>query len=515
MTQTSFKKSLLFLACLLLVVQCRDTGNEGVTIQGHDSNSNNEYIVLNYMPRLRGCLNFDNFRNTGTRINDDGYFSLSADRLTHAATYTLVYKNKGIRLELFKGDNLELEFDINDPASTCFAKGQGAAKINILNLAQFKPDLFYDVKYTLDEYKSRLDSITAVQAGILNAIKNGDPDNALITNAGNRDKIERIITENSISEGEVRFIENIIFSSRAAISGFITYLCERKKLDSTEIDFSGDMFSVFNTANYNKIDNTNDFRVANALEDILYLEYVRTQQEKGDVIRYNDWTAYQQDTAILKWIPGFIKANFNSDVHDKFFAENVAIAQTLGFDYQESYEDLRESITNMKYIERIDRFEELLENGLANPEYKLDMEEKTLDREAFEKLISNNDQPLFITFWSARFAGSTIIPHLPAIKDFERDIKDDFKVLNICIDEETHKNLWAARIIDDEWKAGHYFLPVEGNDSTLTRFNCTRLSSFCFGGAKYSLVDTNGNTINDLESPMTLTREKLLTYLED
>lgn len=515
MTQTSFKKSLLFLACLLLIVQCRDNGNEGVTIQGHASNSNNEYIILNYAPRLRGCLSFDNFRNTGTRINDDGYFSLSADRLTHAASYTLVYKDKGIRLELFKGDNLELEFDINDPSSTCFAKGKGAAKINILNLAQFKPDLFYDVKYTLDEYKYRLDSITAAQAEILSAIKNEDLDNELIINAGNRDKIKRIINENSISDEEIRFIENIIFSRRAGISGFITYLCERKKLDSTEIDFSDDMFSVFNTANYNKIDNTNDFRVANALEDIIYLEYVRAQEKKGDIIRYNDWTAYQQDTAILTWIPGFIKANFNSDVHDKFFAENVAIAQTLGFDYQEYYEDLRESCTNLRYIERIDSFEELLENGLANPEYNLDQEEKTLDREAFEKLIRNNDQALFITFWSARFAGSTIIPHLPAIKDFEGDIKDDFKVLNICIDEEANKNLWAARIIDDEWKADHYFLPVEGNDSTLTRFNCTRLSSFCFGGAKYSLVDTSGNIINDLESPMTLTRKKLLTYLED
>ena len=515
MTQTAFKKSLLFLAALLFLVQCTDTVNDGVTIQGHASNSNNEYIVLNYMPRLRGCLNFDGFRNTGTRINDDGYFSLSADRLTHAASYTLVYKDKGIRLELFKGDNMQLEFDINDPGNTLFAKGRGAAKINILNLAQFKPDLFYDVKYTLDEYKSRLDSITAVQAEILNAIKNEDLDNDIISNAGNRDKIERIIKENSISDGEVRFIENVIFSSRAAISGFITYLCERKKLDSTEIDFSGDMFSVFNTANYNKIENTNYFTVANALEDILYLEYVRAQQEKGDIVRYNEWTAYQQDTAILNWIPNFLKDNFNSDIHDKFFAENVVFAQTLGFDYQEPYKDLRESCTNMKYIESIDSFEELLEHGLANPEYSLDQGEKTLDREAFEKLISNNDRPLFITFWSARFAGSTIIPHLPAIKDFESDIKDDFKVLNICIDEEAHKNLWAARIIDDEWKADHYFLPVEGNDSTLTRFNCTRLSSFCFGGAKYSLVDTGGNIINDLESPMTLTYEKLLTYLEE
>jgi len=514
MTQIFFKRSLLFLASLLLLVQCKDTVNDGVTIQGHASNSNNEYIVLNYMPRLRGCLNFDDFRNTGTRINDDGFFSLSADRLTHAASYTLVYKDKGIRLELFKGDKLELEFDIDDPGNTLFAKGRGAAKINILNLAQFKPDLFYDVKYTLDEYKSRLDSITGVQAALLNAIKNEDPDNELIINAVNRDKIERIINENSISDGEVSFIENIIFSRRTAISGFITYLCERNKLDSTEIDFAGDLFSVFNTANYKKIDNTNYFIIANALEDIMYLEYVRAQQEKGDIVRYNDWTAYQ-NPAILEWIPGFIKDNFNSDIHDKFFAENVVFAQTLGEDYQESYDDLKVSCTNMKYIDRIESFKELLENGLTNPEYSLDREEKNLDREAFEKLISNNDRPLFITFWSARFAGATIIPHLPAIKDFESDVKDDIQVLNICIDEEANRDLWAARIIDNEWRANHYFLSVEGNDSTLTRFNCTRISSFCYGGAKYSLVDTNGNIINDLESPMTLTREKLQAYLEN
>lgn len=116
----------------------------------------------------------------------------------------------------------------------------------------------------------------------MNAIKNEDLDNQLIITAENRDKTERIINENLISEEEVRFM-NIIFNR----------------------------------------------------------------------------------TAIIAWIPNFIKDNFNSDIHDKFFSENVAFAQTLGFDYRESYDDLRENCTNMKYIGRIDSFDELLEAGLA------------------------------------------------------------------------------------------------------------------------------------------------------
>ena len=505
--------NLLFVLIPVLLAGC--TGNEGVSIQGHAENSDNEYIVLNYMPRIRGCLNFDNFRNTGTRINDEGYFSFSADDLTHAADYQLSFKDNYIPLVLFKGDKLDIEFDINDPGSTCFMTGKGAGKNNILHLIQFRPDMLFDVKYSIDEYKARIDSITGIQTTLLNAIRAKDPDNEIVANAKNRDKIERIINENSVTDEEFRFIENIILSESSALSGFITYLCSNTTIDSTEVDFSDDLFSVYNKSNYDKIDNTNDFRVANALERILYLEFLRDRQAKGEIITYSNWDKYQYDTVFTAWIPDFIRTNFNSDIFDKYYAEAVVIRQTLGINYTKSYEELRQTCTNLKYLDRIDQFEELLDTGLENPEYNLGLEEKTLDRESFERLINGNDEmPVFITFWSARFAGATILPHLPAIREFESNIKDDFRVLNICIDEKEHKNLWAARIVDNKWKADHYFLPIEGNDSTLIRFNCTRISSFCLGGAKYSLVDTGGNIINDLESPMTLTKEKLVGYLK-
>ncbi len=61
---------------------------------------------------------------------------------------------------------------------------------------------------------------------------------------------------------------------------------------------------------------------------------------------------------------------------------------------------------------------------------------------------------------------------MPAIINLEENIKEKFEVINICIDQEVNKNLWAARIIDNSWKGNHYFLPIEGNDSTLSNFNC-------------------------------------------
>lgn len=461
---------------------------------------------------MRGNLNFDNFKNLGTRINKNGYFELSSNSITHAASYNFVYENKYFNLVLFKGDNLNLEFEKEDPISTLFASGTGAGKINILNLGQFNPNLYYDEKYTIEEYSYKVDSITQIQTNIINAIRSKDLNNESIQNAENKDLIVRILIENEISKEEYRFIENIILSKKYALNGFISYLGDRNKLDSAQVDFSASIFSSFNSINYGKIDNLNDFRLANALDNILYFEFLKDNHSE---LSYSDWNSFRSDTIFRNWIPEFIKSNYSTEVFDQYFAEPVGALQTLGYDFKDHYNFLKEECIDHKYLQRIDVFNGLVNNGLKDLDYNLGSEEHNLDKEKFDNLISSHvNKPIFLTFWSARFAGASIIPHLPAIKDFEINYKDQFGIINICIDNEANKGLWAARIIDNNWKANHYFMPIEGNDSTLTKFECNRISTFCYGGAVYSLIDKEGEVIINIEPPMTLTENKLLDYLE-
>jgi hypothetical protein len=280
-------------------------------------------------------------------------------------------------------------------------------------------------------------------------------------------------------------------------------------LDSALIDFNSPVFKNFNEEEYANINNTNNWYFENRLEEILQFEFLKSKQGDNQ-LTYNNWNSSLQDESFLPWTISFLKQNFNPDIFTKFYAEHYVSSLTLGEPYEELYSIINSDSISNKYLNRINNYIRLLENGLENSEYNLNSDKLTLDKLSLNKIFeSSNKKPTYVKFWSAQFAGASIIPSLPAIKDFEKNNNNEINFVNICVDKAKHRCLWAARIIDNNWKSNHYFLPVEGNDSTLLKYNIKNLSSFCYGGATYSIVTENGEIINNVEAPMTITKEKI------
>ena len=121
-----------------------------------------------------------------------------------------------------------------------------------------------------------------------------------------------------------------------------------------------------------------------------------------------------------------------------------------------------------------------MNSGLDNEEYGLSADSLILNKKKFDSLLKKyENKPLMIIFWSAEYAGSSIIDNLPIIKNYEDANKENVRLVNICIDEGVNKNLWAARIIDNSWKSHHYFMPVEGNEFALKRCTDKNIKAFC------------------------------------
>jgi hypothetical protein len=510
---TYMKKTVLLIVICLTLIQCNTKVKEGVIVRGIVKNSNQEYIVLTHIPRFRGNLNFDNFNSIGTTIDEKGNFTLIAKTIIHASNYALEFKNAGLNLTLFKGDNLKLEFDLNNLDNSLFATGQGAGKINVLNLTQFKYVPF-DQDNTLAEFNSHNDSIISSRLSILNAIYSRDLDNKEVLNASNKSQIKKIIVESPLSKLEYEFLKKQILINIFSISDFISELSNNKLLDSTLIDFTSSAFNCFNEKEYCKIDNIDDWHFANGLDKILHVEFLKSKQKENPKLTYKDWNSYSNSPLYHSWISAYLKSNFKTEVFDKFYADQLAWFMTLGFPYEEPYKNFKEQCTNKKYMIRIDNFKGLLDSGLNNPEYNLGADNLSLDGPKFNSLIeSYKGKPIYIIFWSAQYAGSTIIGYLPSIEYFEKVNQGKIEVINICIDEAKYKNLWAARIIDNSWKSRHYFMPIEGNDSTLHKFSSEKISSFCNGGATYSIIDKEGNVYNRIEAPIRLTKDEIKKYL--
>lgn len=138
-----------------------------------------------------------------------------------------------------------------------------------------------------------------------------------------------------------------------------------------------------------------------------------------------------------------------------------------------------------------------------------------LNEITFNQLIKNfKGENLYLVIWAAPYAEVGVIPFLPALLDFENECKGDLKVLNICIDEEKNKNLWAAKIIDNAWKGEHYFFPINNkNDTIVQMLNCKKIFGYCDGGVTYKFIDKNGKMVNDFSSPQQLSREKIKELL--
>ena len=499
------KNLIVFLIIGITFYQCKTNNPNGIIVRGNVKNSNQDYVILSYFPRYRGNPSFDGFKNIGSQIDKNGKFTLTSEEITDGGEYSLLFRNTNIMLPLFKSDNIKLDFDINNPNETVFATGQGAGKINILNLEQFKSKYFSDLNYTVAEYKKYSDSIAFVQQSLLNSVYQKDLINDVVITAKNRDKIERIINENTLSQKEFDFINLKIYLQKLSLSSYISYLSEINNQDSTKLDFKSNLFDDFIEKNYKNITNLNNWEIEDALENILIFEYLKGIQNSGENINLKNYNNFLQGREYAKWKTDYIKQTFNSEVFNMSMAGPLAFYMSLGYDYSKSYVNFVENCTNEKYLNWINNFKNLLDNGLNNSEYNLSSEELTLDKIKFDKLVSENiNKPIFFVFWSARFAGASVIQDLPALNDFNEIFGNDINVLNICLDRAEYKNLWAARIIDSSWKGKHYFMSFENNDSTLNAFTNKDISSLCSGGVTYAIMKQDGNIINNIDSPIRL-----------
>jgi len=183
---------------------------------------------------------------------------------------------------------------------------------------------------------------------------------------------------------------------------------------------------------------------------------------------------------------------------------------TLGSSSDDSYKQFIKNCNNNKYLNRINHFQNLLENGLQNTDYNLSASQFALTPTKLDSLLKSfKGKPVYLVIWSAQFAGSTVIPKLPSIIDFEKENLGKIEVVNICIDKANFKDLWAARIIDNSWRGHHYFLPSEGNDSIINMFDAKNIFAFCYDGATYTLIDKDGNLVNGVDAPIMLTKDSL------
>ena len=496
-----------------MFISCKTNSNRGVVINGHIKNSEQEYISLNYAPRLRGNLNFDNFKTVGTYVDSSGNFSFYSDKITNGANYSLEFKNKGIQLVLFSNDNVKLEFNIENPQTSIFATGNGAGKINILNLSQFGYDNFdLETKKSLDEFNSHIFNIISGQREILDAIYLKKIDEEVISNAINKDEIWRIIKNSSLTEKEYNFLLNRInFQKYSLVTDFLSKLSTNKSLDTIEINFDNDIFKYFDSKEYSKLKNINDWHLANNLESILQVEYLRNlKKQKGVKITYGNWNSFFNGSEYNNWISTYLKTNFNKDIYNKYFADLSAWLMTLGYDYKMFYERIDTTDQNNKYVLKLNTFKELLNKGLDNENYGLNQNELELNQSKFNSILeSYSNKPLLIVFWSAQYAGASIVKNLQAIKLFEDRNKEKINLINICIDIKANKKLWATRIIDNDWKSKHYFLPIEDNDSILNKFSNKKISAFCDGGATYAFIDEKGKINNGIEFPFHKSLEEI------
>jgi hypothetical protein len=282
-------------------------------------------------------------------------------------------------------------------------------------------------------------------------------------------------------------------------------------LNNTNKDFNGNQFAHFNFENYATLNNINDWHFRFALESFFKISFLRKlQQDKNQVITYKTWQSFLSSEAYTAWCNQFIKEHFSAAVTAKYHADFTAWLFTFGFTPDTPTEISATNSVDKKYIQRIEAFENLIENGLANETYNLNENSKILDEVKLEKLLKQHQgKPIFIVFWSARFAGASMIKHLPAFKDFENRYGEKAKVLYICIDQEKNKKLWAARIIDNAWKSTHFFIPEVGNTTVLQKFSSQKIGAFCNGGATFAFIDVKGTINYGVKSIFEMSKEEI------
>ncbi|MFA9392972.1 MAG: hypothetical protein ACERKD_24405 [Prolixibacteraceae bacterium] len=502
----------IIIIILILIQGCTNTFNNGIKIVGEVTNSNQEYVYLAHQPLYRGNLNFDGFKSIGDRIDDKGNFTLISDKVIDEADYWIQVKDRAFHLILFNGDNIKIKFDLKDINNSLFAQGNGAGKINILRLPQFDSNLSYDTTYTMDTYKLCVDSVIESQLLFLNVIFKKDLKNEIVQNAKNKQEIISIIEDSPLSEKEYEFLKKkISIQDIYYLEGFPSYLSQLRTNDSSKVEFSNSYFTCFNPAAYKDFKNISYWQFEDCINNILKMEYLKSIRHENQQLTYgnfgiDDYSKYQN------WRFNYAKDNLNPEVFDAYCASELTDGLSMGDLNKTMYEKFIQNCSSKKYINRINSFVDLLNNGLNDTVYNLN----TLNSQKLDSLLkSKNGKNVYVIIWSSQFAGASIISELPSIIDFEKENLGQIEIFNLCIDKEKYKNLWAARIIDNSWKGNHNFLPAENNDSIINLFSAQNISGFCDGGATYSFIDKNGNISNNIEAPILMTKEKINQYREN
>ncbi len=493
--------AILILAPIPLLGQAQ----EGLLLTGHVENSNQDFVILSHVPLYRGNLNYDGFRSVGSQIDENGDFTIKSNAMIDGGLYYLQVGETGFDLTLHQGDRIHFAFDLTDVDGSLFATGVGAGKINLLRLEELQP-IQFDEYRDLDRFRAQLEQNQRTQLELLQAVYLGDVKHPVVSNSLDQAKLVEIMHQTPLSEREYDFLKQQISIRKFSIASFIQVMGSSMGLDSVS-DVSVYFSEIFKPENYLVIDDLRYTWMGRALDQILQVEYARHHLVKEGEMGYRDFSMVKRNHDYFKWITQYLQDNFNSAVSDQWIADGISWSMTVGRTYDDRLETFKERNPSKRYLDRLMDFDDLLEHGLANPTYHLNDPDFTLDKLKFEALLeSHRGESLYIIFWSAQFAGSSIIDHLPLIKDLRKIYDDEFKVIQICIDAKSRKNLWAARIIDNHWEGRHYFMPIEENEETLVDFGSKRIASFCDGGATFSFVSGDGKVRKQIASPMQLDR---------
>jgi hypothetical protein len=497
------KYFIILLVAFALFSQSEVEGHDGVIITGNIKNCSGDFIILSHIPRMRGNLNYDGFKSIGSPVSAEGHFVLESKTVVNGGLFLLEIADKGTIIDVLAGDSIYLEFDLDDLDQSLFATGRGAGKINLLRLEEFEDIQFKDYD-NIESLKAQMDKEQTSQLAILNAVHNGDVNSPIVAASKNRLAILKIMTQTPLSNEEFEFLKEQILIRKFSIASFLKADGESIGLDSLT-NVHPYLKEVFTDKKYAHITNMNHPFVAGALDAILEVEFARHFLSSNDQITHHDFSLVRRNHQYYKWIPDYIKENFSQDIFEKWLADQISMSMSMGRAYDEKYEQFKEQCSLAKYRDRLASFHNLLTEGLRDPEFQLDDPDLTLDKVKFDALLeSYHGQPVYIVFWSAEYAGSSIINHLPLIKSLEDMYDNQFKVIHICIDKKEKKHLWAARIIDNQWHGVHYFMPMEENERTLTNFGNERISSFCYGGATYSFISVDGEIHKNFEPPLQL-----------
>ena len=487
------KELILLIAPIILAFVTGHTENN-ITIDAMLKNAGQEYVTLNYQPRLRGILSYEGYKASGAEIDKKGRFKLKAGSITNGAEYYLDFDRKIIRLILFNDDKLKLEANLDNLKESLFVTGRGAGKVNVMHLPQFETK-FIDTQLSLNDFVAKNDSTIASRLILLEAINSNNPEAPAILSTPNKLKLQRIIRETPLTEKEYHFLKSTVEIQRYLISDYISATSETSDYAHDTIAMESPIFSAFSREEYSKIDNLNHYCFGNAVEQILRFEYIKGKAGSNSNLAYQDWNKTVLWEEYSLWSKQYLKDNFTTEVHDKYFADILNWQACMGNFDSSLNEYLNESATNRNYLKRLGNFKNLIENGLGNTKYNLDNTDLVLDKEAFDRiLLKHKGEKVLYIFWSAQFAGASVINNLPTINYLKNE--HGLTIINICVDHLQFKNLWAARIIDNDWRGSHYFMPIEHNTNTLQIFGDKNVGSFCSGGAAYVLIDKSGAISN-------------------